>query len=125
MAEASESLRENPMLSCPSDSAAMILCLSSLSSLLKMSEKLGCPVIEYWVRATKGTRIGSTSVSRGYGKQYIFRDREHNTRICKSKKMNPHLQSISYLYRMLCQFEAAAGASHNKDIKARKWPTHT
>src|ERR1700759_2646926 len=97
MAEASEWLRDELVLSCPSDSAALIFCVSASSALLKKSEKLVGLVIEYWVRAIRGTRIDSTFVSRGYGKQNIFRGHEsngeHNKQICEWKTMTPRFRS--------------------------------
>lgn len=58
MTKASEWLKENLVLSCPSGPAALIFYVSASSDLLKKSQKLGCPGIEYWVRAIRGTRIG-------------------------------------------------------------------
>ena len=120
MTEASEWIGDKLVLSCPSDSAALIFCLSASSAFLKKSKKLVCPVIEYWVRAIRSTRIDSTSVSRGYGKQNIFRDHEsngeHNKQICEWKTMTPRLRSseTGVLYVGCCaHFEAAAGASHS------------
>ena len=72
----------------------VVFCVSSSNALMNKSKKLGCPVIEYWVRAVRDTRMGSTSVSRGYGKKNIFGDHDCNgehKQKCKGTSLAPCL----------------------------------
>ena len=85
------------MLPWPSDSAALILFISASIHFVHNFKKSVFPVTEYWVRAIRGTRSDSTSVSCGYGKQNIFRDHgsngEYSNQLCEWKTMIPCLRS--------------------------------